>query len=586
MSQTDAMLFEHWMRDRNADAFKLLATRYAAMVYQTCRRILNNPSEAEDVAQECFVILASTDKPIGGYLAPWLHRVAYNRSLARLRAENRRRDREVRYASEQPVARDMAWDEIGGYVDEAIAELPDKLRAPIVAYFLDGQTQEAVALALGIPRSTVTHRVDRGVECLRKTLKGKGVAVAGTVLAGAIKANASAEVPATLVASLGKLALSGVNHVALPAAAAAAPVAKTLAGFFTAKALVTGAAGLAVVAFAGWQVQHTTMRPNMPVAQTQLSSTLQTAPAAMAVPPVSGAPTADPIKAPEPQANAAAATPVRKDDEKTAPEQTAPQGLAVNKQALKRFQASSSYSSIWDNMLNTLSGLWRGLSETISGEGGRRVSCQNNLKQFGLVFKMFANEHPLHCWPALDSRAGYLTFSIENPGMQPVYPEYLTDTSIMICPDDMQHYKLRSKPGPGLLDNGSYYYLGYAVQNIEDLRAFSNAYKAHIEAKLPFEEDIDTPNGKLYRLREGVEQFLITDLNDPAAGAKMQSNIPVLIEPPENHSPAGGNVLFMDGHVEFLKYVANSGITMFPMDKETMDILKSLVAFRDSAPSK
>jgi RNA polymerase sigma factor (sigma-70 family) len=246
MSQTDAMLLEHWVRDRNADAFKLLATRYAAMVYHTCRRILGNPTEAEDVTQECFVILASTTKPVGGYLAPWLHRVAYNRSLARLRAEDRRREREARYASEQPTARDMAWVEIRGYVDEAIAELPDKLRVPVVAYFLDGQTHEGIAHALGIPRSTIAHRVDKGVEQLRRNLQGKGVAVAGTVLAGAIKANtAGAAAPSSVVVNLGKLALSGVNHVAW--SAAAAPLAKTAAGFWTVKTMLAAGAGLAVV---------------------------------------------------------------------------------------------------------------------------------------------------------------------------------------------------------------------------------------------------------------------------------------------------------------------------------------------------
>ncbi len=230
-------------------------------------------------------------------------------------------------------------------------------------------------------------------------------------------------------------------------------------------------------------------------------------------------------------------------------------------------------------MLNTLSSLWMGLRDILSGEGGRRTSCQNNMKQFGLVFKMFENENQRRCWPVLDPRAGHLSFANENPGGQRVYPEYLSDATIMICPNDTRHYALRSTPGPGLLDNGSYYYLGYAIQNIEELRAFSNAYKAHIAAKQPFEDDIDTPNGKLYRLREGVERFLITDLNNAASSAMLQSRIPVLIEPPE-HSPAGGNILFMDGHVEFIRYIPNSDASQFPMDKETMNILRSLSEVR------
>jgi len=88
MSPTDAMLFENWLRERDADAFKTLAARYAKMVYETCRRVLNNASEAEDVTQECFIILANADKPVGGYLAPWLHRVAYNLGYAMLTNED------------------------------------------------------------------------------------------------------------------------------------------------------------------------------------------------------------------------------------------------------------------------------------------------------------------------------------------------------------------------------------------------------------------------------------------------------------------------------------------------------------------
>ena len=90
MNETDALLLESWMHERNADAFKTLARRYAGMVFGTCKRILNNPTEAEDAAQECFELLATTQKPVGEYLAPWLHRAACNKALTRLRSERRR----------------------------------------------------------------------------------------------------------------------------------------------------------------------------------------------------------------------------------------------------------------------------------------------------------------------------------------------------------------------------------------------------------------------------------------------------------------------------------------------------------------
>jgi len=75
-----------------------------------------------------------------------------------------------------------------------------------------------------------------------------------------------------------------------------------------------------------------------------------------------------------------------------------------------------------------------------------------------------------------------------------------------------------------------------------------------------------TPNSgnggsnSIYRLREGIERFLITDINNPAASAVAQSEVPVMFDVVNmkarnyNHVPGGSNVLYMDGHVEFIKY--------------------------------
>ena len=80
------------------------------------------------------------------------------------------------------------------------------------------------------------------------------------------------------------------------------------------------------------------------------------------------------------------------------------------------------------------------------------------------------------------------------------------------------------------------------------------------------------------RLKEGIERFFITDINNPAAGAKAQSKLCVMWDGWArednanaaghgkgaivlfNHIPGGCNVLYMDGHVEFRKYGASAGI--------------------------
>lgn len=67
-------------------------------------------------------------------------------------------------------------------------------------------------------------------------------------------------------------------------------------------------------------------------------------------------------------------------------------------------------------------------------------------------------------------------------------------------------------------------------------------------------------SGRLMRLREGVERFLITDINSPGSASRAQSDLPVMWDtlsttPSEmSHVPGGTNVLYLDGHVEFLRY--------------------------------
>ena len=573
MSQTDAMLFENWLRERDANAFKTLATRYAGMVYETCRRILNNSSEAEDVTQECFVILATTNKPVGGYLAPWLHRVAYNRSLARLRSEHRRREREIRFADQQPIARDMAWDEIGAYVDEAIAELPEKLRVPVVAYFLDGKTHEAVAQTLGIPRSTVTYRVDKGVEALRKTLKSKGVAVTGVAAAGVMKGSAAA-VPASVFANLGKLALSAPGHVAVPATVAAAPLAKTVFGAWTAKTLCATAAGVAIALFAGWEIHRAAVTHD---AQTQRASRPSTTSTA------SNIPAGSPNKIAEPPI-AVAAVPVSSDNPEDRASQYPPEDPVAYTNMDEPMVVAQGEPGILNRISDRVSNAWQSIRMTFSEDArreARRSACAMNLKQMGLTFKMFANESPGQYFPMLNPRAGHLMFANDNPGMESVYPEYFVDISVLVCPDDSLPAPLLQKTGLDLLDYCSYFYLGYVVHSIEDLEAFADAYRDRIAKGLPFDTDLDIPSGKLYRLREGVEQFFITDPDNPAATAMAQSQIPILIEAPDHHDPEGGMVLFMDGHVEFIRYSPNGP---FPMNKAAMDILKSLSAMKGATP--
>ena len=58
MTSTDEAILGRWIADRDAEAFKALATKYAPMVYNTCKRVLGNVDDARDASQECFLALA------------------------------------------------------------------------------------------------------------------------------------------------------------------------------------------------------------------------------------------------------------------------------------------------------------------------------------------------------------------------------------------------------------------------------------------------------------------------------------------------------------------------------------------------
>ena len=83
-------------------------------------------------------------------------------------------------------------------------------------------------------------------------------------------------------------------------------------------------------------------------------------------------------------------------------------------------------------------------------ESARRASCQNNLKQWGLVYKMYSNESKGMQYPPLQllnqnpNSSDYGDIEVAaGPAVASIYPEYLTDPSIAICPSDAEDTRSR-----------------------------------------------------------------------------------------------------------------------------------------------
>ena len=275
-------------------------------------------------------------------------------------------------------------------------------------------------------------------------------------------------------------------------------------------------------------------------------------------------------------------------------------------------------------------------------EAARRASCANNLKQFGLIIKMYSSEDRGSSFPPGIKRSphGYHTFHAF--GSQSLYPDYWSDPAIARCPSDAggdshgANFGIRQDISDQIQEitqrgqelgidvspcihahlslPASYLYTPYAIQSaseqlrvnpesvfilqgqqphiLQDFVDHATMLNMHPDCNFPvgwwswggmkwghddisiagpshrLDDDGDRMIPSSYRrLREGVERFFITDINNPAAGAIGQSTLPVMWDAWStgtawtftdqtltfNHVPGGSNVLYMDGHVSFVR---------------------------------
>ena len=173
---------EAWIRRAkrsDAQAFEALYRLHVGKVYGLCLRMTGNVSEAEDCTQEAFIQAWNKMARFRGDSAfsTWLHRIAVNAVLGRIRKSTRERDRIAAVADVEPAR--GATGDTGELRDlaEAIDRLPERARHIFVLNAVYGYSHEEAAGMLGIAAGTSKAQLHRARRLLMQQLESEGFRV-------------------------------------------------------------------------------------------------------------------------------------------------------------------------------------------------------------------------------------------------------------------------------------------------------------------------------------------------------------------------------------------------------------------------
>src|SRR5262249_55636668 len=127
-SEEDFRLLDRFRHDGDAEAFEILLERHGPMVWRTCRRLVPQTADAEDVFQATFLVLCRKARTLRrrDSLGGWLHRVAYRIAL-RLNAKPRTQslDEAGIVSQVNDPATPVVYADLRQFLDETLEQLPD-----------------------------------------------------------------------------------------------------------------------------------------------------------------------------------------------------------------------------------------------------------------------------------------------------------------------------------------------------------------------------------------------------------------------------------------------------------------------------
>lgn len=168
----DEQLWVKKAQAADSQAFEALYRLHVGKIYGLCLRMTGNASEAEDCTQEAFIqAWRKLDKFRGdSSFGTWMHKVAVNSVLGRMRKSRREQDR-IRLVGEIEQQRESIGDSAGMQdLEQAINELPSGARHVFVLQAVYGYTHEETGDMLGIAAGTSKAQLHRAKRLLAQQL--------------------------------------------------------------------------------------------------------------------------------------------------------------------------------------------------------------------------------------------------------------------------------------------------------------------------------------------------------------------------------------------------------------------------------
>ena len=176
------------LRQRDEGAFNELVRLHQASVFRQLLRVIGDPAEAEDLAQEVFVTVFKAIETFRGdsRLATWIHRIAQNHARNRLKyhgRHKRRGDAPLEETTEEAVAvpetgsrlprpdHQVEAHQAELQIRLAITQLDPEQRTLIVLRDLENMTYEEIQEQTGLPSGTVKSRLHRARVALQERFR-------------------------------------------------------------------------------------------------------------------------------------------------------------------------------------------------------------------------------------------------------------------------------------------------------------------------------------------------------------------------------------------------------------------------------